>query len=389
MTFKQRLKSVGLGGFIILISATAVGSFLTWANWAELDQITRATGKVIPIGKVQVIQSVDGGVIEEILVREGDVVQKGQLLVLIDRAKVQAAVDESRAKVAAFQSVMARIKAELYNQPLLFPAEVKAYPDFIANQTALYKSRRQTISAEIEALQSVRSLMQEELELNQPLVASGDVARAEVIRMQRGIADIVGQMVNRRSKYQQDLQTEFAKVEEELFSAEQTLAQREEALTATRVLSPTTGIVKNVRFTTVGAVLRPSDEVMQIVPTGERLIVEAQVSPRDIAFIRQGQTASVKFDTYDSAIYGAGAGIVSYVSPDTLSEQSEDGQTTTYYRINLTVDIKPMRPKRLGEKIMIQPGMTVMAEIKTGENTVLGYLTKPILKTVSQSMGER
>jgi adhesin transport system membrane fusion protein len=154
-------------------------------------------------------------------------------------------------------------------------------------------------------------------------------------------------------------------------------------------LSPTTGIVKNVRFTTVGAVLRPSDEVMQIVPTGEQLIVEAQVSPRDIAFIRQGQTASVKFDTYDSAIYGAGAGIVSYVSPDTLSEQSEDGQTTTYYRINLTVDIKPMRPKRLGEKIMIQPGMTVMAEIKTGENTVLGYLTKPILKTVSESMGER
>jgi adhesin transport system membrane fusion protein len=302
---------------------------------------------------------------------------------------VQAAVDESRAKVGGFKSVMARIKAELYNQPLQFPAEVKAYPDFIANQTSLYQSRRQTISAEIEALQSVRKLMQEELELNLPLVASGDVARAEVIRMQRGIADIVGQIVNRRSKYQQDLQTEFAKVEEEMFSAEQILAQREEALTATRVLSPATGIVKNVRFTTVGAVLRPGDEVMQIVPTGERLIVEAQVSPRDIAFIRQGQTGSVKFDTYDSAIYGAGAGIVSYVSPDTLSEQGADGQTTTYYRINLTVDIKPMRPKHLGEKIMIQPGMTVTAEIKTGENTVLGYLTKPILKTVSQSMGER
>jgi membrane fusion protein, adhesin transport system len=389
MQFKPRFQSVGLTGWIILASATAVGSFLIWANWAELDQITRATGKVIPIGKVQVIQTVDGGVIEEIRVREGDIVQKGQLLLLIDRVKVKAAVDESRAKVAAFKSIMARIEAELYDRPLQFPAEVQAYPDFIANQRALYQRRRQAISAEIAALQSVRKLMREELELNLPLVTSGDVARAEVIRMQRGIADIEGQIVNRRSKYQQDLQTEFAKVEEELVSAQQILAQRQEALTATQVLSPTTGIVKNVRFTTVGAVLRPSDEVMQIVPTGERLIVEAQVSPRDIAFIRQGQTASVKFDTYDSAIYGAGAGIVSYVSPDTLTEQREDGQTTTYYRININVDITPMRPKRAGEKIIIQPGMTVMAEIKTGENTVLGYLTKPILKTVSESMGER
>ena len=389
MQFKQRLQSVGMTGWIILASATAVGSFFAWANWAELDQITRATGKVIPIGKVQVIQSVDGGVIEEMRVREGDIVQKGQLLVLIDRIKVQAAVDESRAKVAAFQSIMARIKAELYDRPLEFPAEVKAYPDFMANQRALYLLRRQAISAEISALQSVRKLMREELELNLPLVTSGDVARAEVIRMQRGIADIEGQIVNRRSKYQQDLQTEFAKVEEELVSAQQILAQRQEALTATQLRSPATGIVKNVRFTTVGAVLRPSDEVMQIVPTGQRLIVEAQVSPRDIAFIRQGQTASVKFDTYDSAIYGSGAGIVSYVSPDTLTEQREDGQSATYYRINLNVDITPMRPKREGEKIIIQPGMTVMAEIKTGENTVLGYLTKPILKTFSESMGER
>jgi adhesin transport system membrane fusion protein len=231
--------------------------------------------------------------------------------------------------------------------------------------------------------------MQQELELNLPLVASGDVARAEVIRMQRGIADIEGQIVNRRSKYQQDLQAEFAKVEEDLVSAEQTLAQRMDALAATELRSPTNGIVKNVRFTTVGAVLRPGDEVMQIVPSGDRLIAQAQVSPRDIAFIRLGQSASVKFDAYDSGVYGSGVGVVSYVSPDTLVEQRPDGGSVTYYRINLEVDIKTMRPKHRGERILVQPGMTLVAEIKTGENTVMGYLTKPIFKTVSESMGER
>lgn len=385
----EKLKSIQLSSWIISTSAAAVLSFFLWAEWAEIDQLTRAMGKVIPVDKVQVIQTADGGVVEEMRVREGDAVRKGQLLVRIDRVKVQAAVGESQAKVAAFRSIMSRIEAELYDRPLNFPAELRSYPDFIANQTALFTKRRQAISSEIAALEAVKRLMQQELELNIPLVSSGDVARAEIIRMQRGIADVQGQIVNKRSKYQQDLQAEFAKVEEELVSAQQILAQRMDALAATELHSPANGIVKNVRFTTVGAVLRPGDEVMQIVPTGEKLIVEAQVSPRDIAFIKVGQKASIKFDTFDSAIYGSGVGVVSYVSPDTLVEQRPDGESATYYRINLDVDISEMRPKRDNEQIIIQPGMTLTAEIKTGENTVLRYLTKPILKTVSESFSER
>lgn len=382
-------KSMRLSGWIILTAAVAVAGLLLWSTWAELDQITRAPGKVVPIGKVQVMQSIDEGVIKEIRVREGDRVKKGELLVRIDRVKIAAAVEESRAKVAGFKGVMARIEAELYGRPLRFPADVKDYPDFIANQTALYRKRRQAIEAEISALQAVKALSQQELDLNLPLVSSGDVARAEVIRMQRGIADTQGQIVNRRSKYQQDLQAEFAQVEEELVAAEQMLAQRLDALSATELHSPTDGIVKNVRFTTVGAVLKPGDEVMQIVPTGERLIVEAEVSPRDIAFIKLGQTASVKFDTYDSAIYGSGVGKVSYISPDTLVEQRPDGKANTYYRVNLDVDISEMQPRDPGEVIAIQPGMTLTAEIKTGRNTVFRYLTKPVLKTVSEALQER
>ena len=385
----NKLTSIRLSSWIITTSAAAVLSFFLWAAWAEIDQLTRAMGKVIPVDKVQVIQSADGGVVEEMRVREGDAVRKGQLLVRIDRVKVQAAVEESQAKVAAFRSIMSRIEAELYDRPLNFPADLRVYPDFIANQTALFTKRRQSISSEIAALEAVKRLMQQELELNIPLVSSGDVARAEIIRMQRGIADVQGQIVNKRSKYQQDLQAEFAKVEEELVSAQQILAQRVDALAATELRSPANGIVKNVRFTTVGAVLRPGDEVMQIVPTGEKLIVEAQVSPRDIAFIKIGQKASIKFDTFDSAIYGSGVGVVSYVSPDTLVEQRPDGESATYYRINLDVDISEMRPKRDNEQIIIQPGMTLTAEIKTGENTVLRYLTKPILKTMSESFSER
>ena len=385
----EKLKSIQLSSWIISTSAAAVLSFFLWAEWAEIDQLTRAMGKVIPVDKVQVIQTADGGVVEEMRVREGDAVRKGQLLVRIDRVKVQAAVGESQAKVAAFRSIMSRIEAELYDRPLNFPAELRSYPDFIANQTALFTKRRQAISSEIAALEAVKRLMQQELELNIPLVSSGDVARAEIIRMQRGIADVQGQIVYTRSKYQQDLQAEFAKVEEELVSAQQILAQRMDALAATELHSPANGIVKNVRFTTVGAVLRPGDEVMQIVPTGEKLIVEAQVSPRDIAFIKVGQKASIKFDTFDSAIYGSGVGVVSYVSPDTLVEQRPDGESATYYRINLDVDISEMRPKRDNEQIIIQPGMTLTAEIKTGENTVLRYLTKPILKTMSESFSER
>ncbi len=375
--------------WIIVTIAVALVAFITWSLWAELDQITRAPGKVIPIGRVQIIQSADGGVIGEIRVREGDLVKRGELLVVLDKVKLAAAVTESRAKVAALKSQMARIQAELYDRPLNFPADVVPYTEFVANQRQLYLKRREALQSDLSALRSMKTLMQEELNLNLPLVKSGDVARSEVIRMQRGMVDVEGQISGKRAKYIQDLQTEFAKTEEDLVTAQQVMAQREDGLKGTDLIAPTDGIVKNVRLTTVGGVLRAGDEVLQIVPTGEKLIVEAQVAPRDIAFVKVGQTASVKFDAYDSGIYGAGHGKVTYISPDTLSEQRQDGTQNIYYRVNVEVDISKMRPRHAGEVIAIQPGMTVIAEIVTGKNTVFRYLTKPILKTTSESMGER
>jgi adhesin transport system membrane fusion protein len=372
---------------VILLTALFLVGIIGWAGVAEIDQVSRANGQVIPSGRVQVVQSTDGGVIKTINVKEGDRVRKGQILVSLDSIRLAAGVDEGRAKVASFKTVKARIEAELFGKELVFPGDVAGFPDFMANQRQLFLKRRAAQGQDIAALNRMLRLVRQELAMNQPLLENGDVSRSEVLRLERSVADIEGQIANRQNKYLQDLQAEYAKVEEELVTAEQALTQRQAALSETQLEAPTDGIVKNVRLTTIGGVLRPSDEVLQIVPTGEELIVEAKVSPADIAYVRVGQVASVKFDAYDSSIFGSSDGRVIYISPDTLIEQKANGEQV-YYRVHIRVDTRTMRP-RTDEKIEIQPGMTATAEVLTGRNTVLKYLLKPIIKTVEESLGER
>ena len=373
---------------IILVAAAAVVGFLGWSLWAELDQITRAPGTVIPSGRVQIVQSPEGGITKQLLVRAGDRVEKGQLLVVLDKVSQTAAVQESVATVAHLKTQMARIQAELFNRPLVFPDDVQQHREFVANQAALYHQRRRALDAEITNLDSMLKLVREELQMNLPLVESGDVSRSEVLRMQRTATDLEGQITNKRNSYLQELQTEYARIEGELATAEQSYAQRLQALEQTELYAPTDGVVVNVKYTTIGAVLQPGDEVLQIVPSRDTLIVEARIPPADIAFIRTGQEASVKFDAYDSSIYGAGAGRVTYVSADTLTEETAEGPVS-YYAAHLEVDTGPMRPREPGEVIEIQPGMVATAEIKTGETTVFHYLTKPILKTTDEALEER
>lgn len=372
---------------VIFLTAVSVAGLVGWAGVAKIDQVSRAGGQVIPAGRVQIVQSADGGVITEINVKEGDHVKKGQILVALDRVRLAAAVDEGRAKVASLKTVKARIEAELFDKSLVFPNDVQDFPVFMSNQRQLMERRRAAQLQDIEALNNMLSLVREELNMNQPLVTNGDVSRSEVLRLERSVADIEGQIINRQNKYLQELQTEYTKVEEELVTAEQTLTQRQAALEDTDLEAPADGIVKNVRLTTIGGVLRPSDEVLQIVPTGDELIVEAKVSPADIAYVRVGQSASVKFDAYDSSLFGSADGRVSYISPDTMAEQRATGEQV-FYRVHIRVNTAAMRP--LGsQKVEIQPGMTASAEILTGHNTILKYLFKPILKTIDQSFGER
>lgn len=371
------------------LSVAGVLIFIGWAWFAELDQVTRASGSVIASSRSQVLQTVDGGVLQELLVREGDVVEAGQIVALLDKTKLEAAYLEARAKAVALRMNVTRLQAEVLDRPLSFDTESLDYPQFRENQRALFKKRQSAIREEVSALSEMLSLAEQELEMTEPLLKTGDVSRSEVLRLQRQVAELNAQITNKRNKYFQEAQSELNGAQEELASVEQIVAQRKEQLDAAEFRSPLRGTIKNIRVTTRGGVLRAGEELMQIVPLDDDLVIEAKVRPADIGFLKEGLQASVKVDAYDYTIYGNLLGTVTYISPDTLREDSpRTGADEEYYRVWVQVENKSFS-KRKEEKLEIQPGMTATVEIKTGSNTVLRYLTKPVIKTLSESMGER
>lgn len=367
--------------------ALAFVAFLLWADWAELDQITRASGQVIASSRNQVIQVADGGVLSELPVHEGSPVKRGQLLARFDRTKAEAGYLESMARAAALRATVARLNAEVFGGQPKFPEMLEAYPELKANQLILFNKRQAALREEISALNASMTLLKSELDMNMPLLASGDVSKAEILKLQRQMVELQGQITNRRNKYLQDTQSELVKAQEDLDGVLQVVTQRKEMLDFTEIRAPMDGVVRNVRLTTLGGVAKPGEEIMQIVPLDDDLIIEAKVRPADIAFVKPGLTAKVKLDAYDYTIYGALDGKVSYISADTITEEMR-GAEQAFYRVQVKISGSQLH-SRSGEKIEIQPGMTATAEIKTGQNTVLRYLTKPVTKTLSESMGER
>jgi membrane fusion protein, adhesin transport system len=370
--------------WVALAGSTAL---ICWAAWAEIDQITRASGQIIVSERTQVVQATEGGALKKLLVKEGDVVKKGQLLGVLQRTRAQAAVNDSAAKVAALRITLARLSAEVYGQPLQFPPALLEYREYIQNQTALYNQRKLALSEELAALSNSLKLANEELAMNQPLLQAGDVSRADILRLQRQVSDIQSQITNKRNKYLQDAQAEMSKAREELSSQSEALADRSQLLGNTELIAPADGIIKNIKISTLGGVLRPSEELLQIVPTGGRLIVEAKLKPAEVAFIRVGLPATIKLDAYDYSIFGSMRGVVSYVSPDTLSEDTKQGELI-YYRVQIKITDREFKATA-AQNIELRPGLTALVEIKTGTRSVLTYLTKPISKTLSQSMYER
>lgn len=368
-------------------STLALGGFVVWAQWAQLDQITRASGQVIASARNQVIQVSEGGVLATLPVREGSIVKRGDLLARLDTTKVEAAYLESASKAAALRAAIARLQAEVFGGEPQFGQGMAGYPEFQRNQLSLFHKRQEALRDEVAALEQARQLVKSELDMNLPLLQAGDVSRAEILKLQRQLVDIQGQITNRRNKYLQDSQTELSKAQEDLAGMDQIMAQRKEQLSQTELRAPMDGVVRNVRLTTLGGVARAGEEIMQIVPMDDDLIVEAKVRPADIAFVKPGLPASVKLDAYDYSIYGSLQGAVSYISADTLSEDVRSNEQP-YYRVQVKTTQNQL--KRTGEqRIDIQPGMTATVEIKTGQKSVLQYLTKPITKTLSESLGER
>lgn len=358
-----------------------------WAAFGQIDQVTRAMGQVIVESRMQVIQSPDGGVLTELHVKEGDQVQNGQLLATFEKERTAAAVADSRAKVAALRTALARLHAEVYGTPLKFDEELKAYPEYIHNQTELYKKRQTAFHEDAAALERIIALSNAELQINQELEKSGDVSRTEVLRLQRSVADVKAQLLNKKNKYFQDAQTEMTKAQEDLNTQTETLRDRSQVLEHTTLNSPVDGVVNNIRVNTLGGVVRQGETVMEVMPTGHGLIVEAKVTPADIAYVRVGQDARVSVDAYDAAIYGALSGKVTYVSSDVLTEETKQGPAS-YYRIRILVE-GPEGNSPKSRLITLKPGMSASVDIKAGRRSVLSYLAKPLVKTLSQSMGER
>jgi len=372
---------------VIWISLLALVCFLVWASQAELEQITRAPGQIIASGRTQVIQASDGGVLQALLVKEGDTVERDQVLALLDRQKLHAAYQETRSRELALRATVARLNAEIVGNEPAFPADTEGYPQFRANQLALLQKRRASINEETASLRKLLELAQRELAMTAPLVSTGDVSQADVLKLERQVADLQAQITNRQNKYMQDTQADLSRAEEELAGVQQMLAQRADLLSRTELRAPMRGVVKNIRMTTIGGTLKPTEELMQIVPIENELMVEARIRPTDIAFIHTGQTASVKIDAYDYTLYGWLEGKVSYLSPDTLTEDLKQGEQA-YYRLQVRADDKRFA-RHAKQAIQLQPGMTVTVEIKTGKNTVLRYLAKPIVKTMREAMVEK
>lgn len=364
---------------------------LAWAAWAEIDQVTRATAQIMAADRTQMVQSPESGVVTQIHVKEGDQVKPGQLLVTLEKERAQAAVADSRAKVAALRITVARLQAEIYDKPLRFDTELEQYPEYTRNQMALYNKRQTAYKEDIRSLKNILSLARAELKINAELVSTGDVSRAEILRLQRSVADIEAQIANKRNKYFQDVQAEMTKAQEELNTQSEQLRDRSQLLEHTELVAPSDGIVNNIRMTTLGGVVRPGDVVMEISPTGGDLVAEAKVSPADIAFIQVGQSASVKIDAYDSAIFGALRGQVSYISPDVLVEDARQDPRQAlhqYYRVRILIKEAEFKGKN-AHQIQLRPGLSASVDIKAMDRTVLSYLTKPITKTLTQSLGER
>ncbi|WP_310614107.1 HlyD family efflux transporter periplasmic adaptor subunit [Limnohabitans sp.] len=378
LTRARWMLRIAMGGIVMLV---------IWSAFGEIDQVTRAQGQVIAVARTQSIQASDGGVVSEIHVKEGETVKQGQLLVTLEKGRAQAAVDDSRAKVAALKITLARLKAEVYGQPLKFASELEAYGEYISNQRDLYHKRKSAIDQDVAALNEMLGLARQELDMNKDLAKTGDVSKADLLRLQRSVADIQAQINNKRNKYFQEAVAEMTKAQEDLNTQQEQLQDRSQLLEHTELVAPANGVVKNIKVTTLGGVVRAGDLVLEILPIGE-LVVEAKITPSDIANVKPSQEAIVKLDAYDYAIYGTLKGHVSYLSPDTLLDESRQQGVVPYYRVQIVLDEKQFHGKK-AEVIDVRPGMTATVEIKAQERTILSYLTKPVTKTISESMGER
>lgn len=382
----SRLPPLTLGRLdtTLIIVSTFLLVLVAWSLWAVIEEQVRATGTVIASSRSQVVQSVDGGTLKALHVKEGDLVKAGDLIAELDPVRFQASSDEIAVKAAALRATLERLEAELAGRNPVFSSALAPYPDIRLTQANLHQKRIQAQQEELQALAESAELAQQELDVLLKLAKAGDASTAEVLKAQRAVNDLRAQATNKRNAFRQEAQLELARTRADLGQTEEVFTQRREALESTYLRAPMDGTVKNVRITTLGAVLKAGEELLQIVPSNDPLVIEARVKPADVAFLRNGLRANVKLDAYDYTLYGALSGHVVYISPDTLEEELRRDETP-YYRVHvLTESDTPKGRKPLD----VRPGMTATVEIITGERTVANYIIKPLRRTVDEALHE-
>ena len=412
---------------ILWLAFSFVVIAIIWANFANLDEVTRGSGKTIPSSQIQVIQNLEGGILSEILIKEGELVDKGQALLKLDDVRFASSFNETKLKYYDLLATTARLTAEVNNQAIEIPDEVlQKHPSIAIDTKELLISRKHKLQANKQILkqqifqkkqdlvelksktsQLSRSygFLRKELQMTEPLVDEGAISPVEILRLQRNANDLKGELTaarlaiprltssldeakNKLSELEIRFHTEaleelnIAKSELDIIS-ESVLALKDR-VTRTKIVSPVKGTIKQLKVTTIGGVIQPGMDLVEIVPLEDLLLVEAQIRPSDIAFLHPGQKAIVKLTAYDFSIYGGLAAELEHISPDTIINE-EDGKS--YYLIRLKTNKTYL--EKNGEKMRIIAGMTAEVDILTGKKSVLDYLLKPILKARDRALRER
>jgi adhesin transport system membrane fusion protein len=414
------------GRLIIWAAFFLLVIFLIWASFSELEEVTRGEGKVVPSSHVQVIQNLEGGIISEILVNVGDAVKKDQLLLRMDETRFSSSFEENRAKYLSNKAKSARLKAEANGTALVIPADVeKERPDIAARERQLYNSRRMELSSSSEIkrqqvnqrsqelkeldsklveLNRTYTLLQKEISMIKPLVGKGAASDVEVLQLERQASQMQGEIdrirhaipgaqaklresqvavnelnLNYRNKANAESNEVLREVDE---SASSSLALKDR-LDRTSVRSPVDGIVNRVMVKTVGGVVQPGMDLVEIVPMHGNLVVEAKIKPADIAFLRPGQKATIKFTAYDYTIYGSLKAELEHVSADSVTDEKGN----SFFLVRLKTDKSYLGTMK--HPLPIMPGMVTTVDILTGKKTVLSYILKPVLKARSMALRER
>ncbi|QEY75835.1 HlyD family type I secretion periplasmic adaptor subunit [Pseudomonas denitrificans (nom. rej.)] len=403
-----------------------VAFLLLWAHFAQIDEVTRGEGKAIPSSKVQKIQNLEGGIVSQIFVHEGQVVQAGEQLMRLDPTRFQSNVGETEADRLAMFLRVERLSAEVEDRALNIPDDVRAKaPGQASSEEALFHSRQQQLKDETDGLQQQLvqkqqelrefiskqaqyrnglNLLRQEISMSEPLVAQGAMSQVELLRLKRGEVENRGQLdattlaipraeaavkeVERKvaetqSRFRSDALKELNEARTELSKATATGKALEDRVSRTLVTSPVRGIVKQLLVNTIGGVIQPGSDLIEIVPLDDTLLVEARIRPQDIAFLRPGQHAMVKFTAYDYTIYGGLQADLEQIGADTVTD--DDGNS--FYLIKLRT-----RKSHLGtddKPLLIIPGMIATVDIMTGKKSILSYLLKPILRAKAEALRER